>query len=290
MEKIERLRIYEGATAIVTGGASGIGKALAQELAKRGAEVVLADLQVEQAGIIADAIRASGGKATAVKLDVMDFRAVEQVAFDVFMRTGRLDYIFNNAGIMLSGGVHEFKTDDWDYIVNVNIRGVIAGIQAACPIMFMQGFGHIVNTSSISGLIPSPGEVAYAMTKHAVVGISNSLRGQAGLFGVRVSVLCPGLIRTPLMENGGKYGRNYTRIDPRIFSQIVERFKPMSPDFFASKSLDSLAKNRAIIIEPRWWRWLWRFYRLFPEYSITLSQKAFKMILIKTGMWPKTRK
>lgn len=284
------LRVFEGATVIITGGASGIGKAFAEELAKRGAEVVLADLQVEQAGIIADAIRATGGKATAVKLDVTDSPAVEQVVHETFLRTGRLDYIFNNAGIMLSGGVHEFKTDDWNYIVNVNIRGVIAGIQAACPIMFMQGFGHIVNTSSISGLIPSPGEVAYAMTKHAVVGLSKSLRGQAGLFGVHVSVLCPGFIRTPMMENGGKYGRNYTRIDPAISSQIAERFKPMSPDLFACKSLEAIAKNKAMIIEPPWWRWVWRFYRLFPEYSINLSQKAFKMILIKTGMWPKTRK
>jgi NAD(P)-dependent dehydrogenase (short-subunit alcohol dehydrogenase family) len=287
MEAKKELRIYDGATAIITGGASGIGQAIAEELAKRGCEVVLADLQFELAQKVALEIRAAGGKATAVKLDVMDYPAVEQVVQDAVVRTGRLDYMFNNAGIYINGDVHLFSIADWEHIVNVNIRGVIHGVHAAYPVMLMQGFGHIVNTSSIAGLIPSPGEVSYAMTKHAVVGLSKSLRAQADMLGIRVSVLCPGIIRTPMAENGGKFGKSYVNISPELRSQILEKVRPMPVDIFAKRVLDAVAKDRAIIIEPAWWKWLWRINRLFPEYSITLTQKFFKRALIKLGLWPK---
>ena len=287
MEANKKLRIYDGATAIITGGASGIGQAIAEELAKRGCDVVLADLQYELAQEVAAGIRAAGGKATAVKLDVTDYPAVEQVVRDTVVRTGRLDYMFNNAGIYINGDVHLFSIADWEHIVNVNIRGVIHGVHAAYPVMLMQGFGHIVNTSSIAGLIPSPGEVSYAMTKHAVVGLSKALRAQAGLLGIRVSVLCPGIIRTPMAENGGKFGKDYLNISPELRKELLEKVRPMPADLFAKKVLDAVAKNRAIIIEPAWWKWFWRIHRLLPEYSITLSQMAFKKTLIKLGLWPK---
>ncbi len=167
---------------------------------------------------------------------------------------------------------------DWEHIVNINIRGVIHGVHAAYPIMLTQGFGHIVNTSSIAGLLSTPGGVAYATTKYAVVGLSKSLRALAGLQGIRVSVLCPGIIRTPLAENGGKFGKSYSRMSPELRKQTLEKVKPMRPDLFAKKVLDAVAKNRAIIIEPSWWKWFWRIQRLLPEYSITLSQKSFKSI------------
>ncbi len=105
METNKRIRIFNGATAIVTGGASGIGRALAEELAKLGCEVVLADLQIELAEEVASEIRASGGKAKAVKIDVTDFPSMEHLAQETFKRTGRLDYIFNNAGIVIGGSV-----------------------------------------------------------------------------------------------------------------------------------------------------------------------------------------
>jgi NAD(P)-dependent dehydrogenase (short-subunit alcohol dehydrogenase family) len=129
MESNKTIRIFDGATAIVTGGASGIGRALAEELAKRGCEVVLADLQIELAEKVASEIRASGGKAKAVKIDVTDFSTMEQLVQETFKRTGRLDYIFNNAGIVIGGYVNHFGIEDWNQIVDVNLLGVINGIQ-----------------------------------------------------------------------------------------------------------------------------------------------------------------
>jgi NAD(P)-dependent dehydrogenase (short-subunit alcohol dehydrogenase family) len=287
MESNKTIRIFAGATAIVTGGASGIGRALAEELAKRGCEVVLVDLQIDQAEEAVALIKAAGGKAIAAKIDVRDFPAMEQVVRDTFKRCGRMDYIFNNAGIGIGGGVSQYSIEDWNYIVDVNLRGVINGVQAAYPLMIRQGFGHIINTASMAGLIPSPGNVAYATTKHAIVGLSNSLRAEAALLRVRVSVLCPGIISTPIWEGGGKYGKTYLIIPPELVKQMLEKARPMSPDIFAKKALHLVAKNKAIIIVPSWWKWYWWSNRLSPSVGIFLAQKFFQNTLKKLGMLQK---
>ncbi len=179
MESKKTIRVFDGTTAIVNGGASGIGRALAEELAKRGSEVVLADLQIELAEKVASEIHAVGGKAQAVGIDVVDFSAMERLIQDTVKRTGRLDYVFNNAGIGIGGSVEHYGIEDWHQILDVNLRGVINGVHAAYKVMIVQGFGHIVNTASLAGLMPSPGQVAYATTKHGVVGLSKSLRAEA---------------------------------------------------------------------------------------------------------------
>jgi len=284
MESNKTIRIFDGATAIVTGGASGIGRALAEELAKRGCEVVLADLQIELAEKVASEIRASGGKAKAVKIDVTDFSAMEQLVQETFKRTGRLDYIFNNAGIVIGGYVNHYGIEDWNKIVDVNLLGVINGIQAAYKIMIAQGFGHIVNTASMAGLMPGPGNVAYTMTKHAVVGLSKSLRAEAAQMEVRVSVLCPGVVRTPILEGGGKYGKMLIDIPPEQIRRLLEKLKPMSPNIFAKKVLNSVAKNKAIIIVPSWWKLFWWIDRLSPSLGIFLAQKRFQKMQKEFGI------
>src|ERR1043165_2150177 len=119
------LRTYQGAVAIITGGASGIGRALAEALAQRGAEVVLADLQIELAEEAAARIRSTSGKARAVALDVTDFAAVDRMVQETFSTSGRIDYLFNNAGIVVAGETHFYHLNDWDRVIDVNLRGVI---------------------------------------------------------------------------------------------------------------------------------------------------------------------
>lgn len=287
MKLNKKIRTFDRATAIVTGGASGIGRGLAEELALRGCEVVLADRQIELAEEVASKICASGGKARAFNADVTDFTAVEQVVQETFDRTGRLDYIFNNAGIGIGGNVMHFGIEDWNQMTDVNLRGVINGVQAAHRVMVAQGFGHIVNTASLAGLTPSPGNVAYAATKHAVVGLSISLRAEAAQLGVRVSVLCPGFVRTAILEGGGKYGKMLIDLSPeqhRQMLQMIEKFKPISPKVFAKKALNSVAKNKAIIIVPAWWKLFWWIYRLFPSLGIFLVQKPFQDFQKKISM------
>jgi NAD(P)-dependent dehydrogenase (short-subunit alcohol dehydrogenase family) len=266
--------------AIITGGASGIGRALGEALARRGAEVVLADRQIELAESVADGIRVKGGRATAAELDVSDFTAVERLVRQTVERLSRLDYMFNNAGIGIGGEVRYYDIKDWEQVLDVNIRGVVNGVQAAYPVMLRQGYGHIVNTASMAGLVPYPTVVSYCASKHAVVGLSLSLRIEAAEAGVRVSVLCPGVIRTPILE-GGKYGKTLQPLPPDVRSKLWERQRPMAADKFAVRALQEIAKNRPIIIIPGRWKLFWWLNRLSPRLSLYLGKTML-------GVWMKT--
>ena len=275
MEHASALRIFDGAVAIITGGASGIGRALSEALGRRGASVVLADRQMALAQEVAAGIRERGGQASAVELDVTDFTAVDQLVRATAQAQGRLDYMFNNAGIVIGGEVRVCHIEDWAAVLNVNLHGVVNGVQAAYPVMLSQGYGHIVNTASMAGLLPMPAAVSYATTKHAVVGLSKSLRVEAALYGVRVSVLCPGFIRTPILY-GGKYGKQLQPIPPEVQEKFIRQYRPMDPAVFAEKVLDALARNKPLIIVPGWWRLLWWLSRLSPALEFSLAQRGYR--------------
>jgi len=283
MESDNKIRVFADATAIVTGAASGIGRGLAEELSKRGCEVVLADLQIESTEKIANTINTGGGKATAAKINVTDYQALAQLVHETINRTGRIDYFFNNAGIGVFGTVDLHDVEDWNYIIDVNLRGVTNGIQAVYKHMISQGFGQIINTASVAGLIPTPGLAAYAATKHAVVGLSTSLRTEAAKFGIGVNVICPGFVRTAILDDcKGKYGKLLPAFSSEQLNRclkLAENFKPMDPNIFAEKVLNSVAKNKAIIIIPSWAKLIWLFHRLFPTTGINLTQFFFKKIL-----------
>jgi NAD(P)-dependent dehydrogenase (short-subunit alcohol dehydrogenase family) len=268
------LRTYQNAFAIITGGASGIGRALGEEMARQGAEVVLADLQAELAEEVAAGVRAKGGKARAVGLDVTDFSAVNRLVQDTMTTSGRVDYLFNNAGIVVGGEAHLYELEDWSRVIDVNLRGVANGVQAVYPLMRQQGFGHIVNTASIAGLIPLAGLLSYSATKHAVVGLSTSLRIEAALAGVRVSVLCPGAVDTAIV-GGGKFGKSLRPIPEELQRKLWNQANPISADSFARQALAAVAKNRAIIVIPWRWRVLWWLYRICPGLAVALIRREF---------------
>ena len=261
--------------AIVTGAASGIGRAIAEDLAFRGCRVVACDLEQAAVQEVAQAIRDRGLSATGALLDVQDFPRFLEVIGTTADEFGRLDFVFNNAGIAAGGEVLDLTPDDWQRVINVNLGGTINGVLAAYPVMRDQGFGHIINTSSMQGLLPAPLTAAYATTKHAIVGLSKSLRAEAAIYGVRVSVLCPGVIRTPLLE-GGRHGV-FLRTMPQdrqreLMRAFFERFRPMDPRAFASKAIDQVSRNRAIIVIPSWWKLLWWVDRASPSLSILLAK------------------
>ncbi len=266
-------RTHEGEVALITGGASGIGAALGRALAKRGAEVILADRQGAVADRVAAEIRSDGGRAVGVELDVRSLPAFERVAGDIAAREGRIDYLFNNAGIAVGGEMDTYEPRDWDDVIDVNLRGVAHGIQAVYPIMIRQGSGHIVNTASVAGLVTGAGEGSYAATKHAVVGLSKALRIEAERHGVRVSVLCPGAIRTPILT-GGRFGRlNYTGVSDEHILAMWAKTRPMDVDVMAKKTLAAVARDEAIIVIPRWWKALWYLERVSPELSMAVWRR-----------------
>jgi NAD(P)-dependent dehydrogenase (short-subunit alcohol dehydrogenase family) len=272
-----KLRIFSGAVAIVTGGASGIGRALSRALAKRHCEVVLVDLQSELAAGVVQVIRKEGGKASFIHADVSDFAAMDRAVNTTIQQTRRLDYMFNNAGIGIGLDVRDHTIEDWHRIVDVNLKGVINGIQAAYPVMINQGFGHIVNTSSMGGLKPTPGVVSYAATKAAVFQISRSLRIEAQEYGVRVSVLCPGVVRTPIMF-GGAYGKIPEGISKDKLEQIWKQFRPMDPEIFARTALRAVGQNKAFIIIPAWWRIFWYLDRVSTMLSMAVNKGFYRKV------------
>lgn len=265
-----------GKVAFITGGASGIGAALATRLADAGAEVWIADRQVEAAQALAQRFNAGGNKAHAIELDVRSYPSFERAIAEAMQQSGRIDYLFNNAGIGVGGEVDSYTLDDWNDVFDVNLHGVVHGIQAVYPIMIRQHSGHIVNTASMAGLLAGPGTVSYTASKHAVVALSKALRVEAEHHGVQVSVLCPGVIRTPIL-NGGKYGR-YEGVSEEALLKSWEALRPMAPDKFAERALRAVLRGDAIIIAPAWWKALWLLDRLSPSLSTRAGKLSLKRI------------
>ncbi|HXY64504.1 MAG TPA: SDR family oxidoreductase, partial [Mycobacterium sp.] len=227
---------------------------------------------------LAQRLNSGGAKAHAIELDVRDYPSFERAVAEAVRQSGRIDYLFNNAGIVVGGEIDSYTLDDWNDVFDVNLRGVVHGIQAVYPIMIRQHSGHIVNTASGAGLVASPGLGSYTASKHAVVGISKALRLEAERHGVQVSVLCPGPIRTPILT-GGQYGRTkMTGISDEEILKLWERVRPMAPEKFAKRALRAVLRGDAIIVVPAWSKAFWYLERLSPALSMRVAKVAFKRI------------
>jgi len=242
----------------VTGAASGIGAALTRALRAAGATVVPTDIA---AG--ADRI-----------LDVRDAAAFTALVDSVAADHGRVDFLFNNAGIALGGNAADLTLEHWHRIVDVNIFGVVNGTRAVLPHLTRQGHGKIVNTASMAGLLPSPKLAAYGLTKHAVVGLSTALRLELGPAGVGVHVICPGLIETPLLDTSDPEDLpdSFRGFDVRAHLSALMG-EPYPADRLAADVLAALSRDQPIIVTPRRAKAVWWFYRLSP----TLLMKAEKL-------------
>jgi len=251
---------FAGRTAIVTGAGSGIGAALSRALADEAAIVYCADIDLEAAERTVAGI--DGPDVSARQLDVTDAAALQALVDEVVARHGRLDLMFNNAGITLGGETEDITLAQWDQIIDVNLRGVVHGVAAAYPQMIRQGDGHIVNTASMGGLMAAGLLTTYVTTKHAVVGLSLALRSEAAAKGVRVTVVCPSAVDTPILDKGevGLFnGRDYY-----LKGQGIRH--PLAPDDLAREALAAVAANKAMLVTPRASRIAWRIGRLSPRF------------------------
>ncbi len=246
---------FRGKGCVVTGAASGIGFAVTEALLTTGAEVVMVDRDAKTLASAVEHLGALAGRAYLAHVDVTDPEQVRQAIQDAASRHGRLDVLFNNAGVGYTRPVAEATLDRWRRIIDINLWGVIYGVHAALPIMRKQGGGHIVNTASIAGLIPFPFQALYCATKYAVVGLSESFRFELADEHIHFSVICPGDVAT------------------RIYGTPLEgeRVEVKPPDHAIPAAeaariiLEGVAKREGIIVLPDTMRQLWEGYRTAPQ-------------------------
>jgi NAD(P)-dependent dehydrogenase (short-subunit alcohol dehydrogenase family) len=265
------MNYFEDKIAIVTGGASGIGRALCEELGRRGAAaVVVADVDVEGARKVAATI----GRAQAMRVDVSREGDVQGMVDETVSRHGRLDLIINNAGVTICGEVRDLSLDHWRRMIDVNLWGVIYGTTAAYQVMVGQGYGHIVNVASLDGLTPMPLATPYTAAKHAVVGLSTALRIEASDLGVRVSVACPGAVQTNILNETAFVGIKHEE----AIAGMQSEFKMAAPTDCARAILHGVERNRAIIIDTGTNRLFWHLYRISPSLYAALMKKGAEQI------------
>ena len=224
---------------------------------------MLADVNRER---LERAVTTLTGSVTTSQLDVRDAAAVESLVADVVARHGRIDLLFNNAGIVIGGRTDEMGVEHWERVLDVNLMGVVHGVAAAYPLMVEQGHGHIVNTASTAGLAPAVLVAAYSASKHAVVGLSGALRAEAAQYGVRVSVLCPGSVDTPILDEPAP-AELAPLASPVLTGREYMKFvglKPIPPEQFARAALRGVARNRSVIVAPASAKAVWYLQRFAP--------------------------
>lgn len=267
-------------TAFITGAASGIGRAIARQLADEGAAVFITDINAEALADVEQELKAKQVNVHAVSLDVSDKDAVFAAVADAEAKLGGLDAIFNNAGISFSDLVESMGYDDFERVMNIDFWGVVHGTKAALPSMLKRGSGHIVNVSSIFGIIGVPSQAAYCAAKHAVKGFNESLFYELKDTGVQVHSVHPGGVDTGIIKNGKHISGASGEIDAKELEERFAENARSTPEQAAETILNGVKRGKYRILVggdarfvdrlQRWLPNLWR--RIFPRLMPDLNQ------------------
>lgn len=262
-----------GELAVVTGAGSGIGRATALALAARGARIAISDVDAD--GLAGTAAELGADCAHQATLDVSDRAAFAAYAQTIQDDCGTPGIIVNNAGVGLAGELINMDPDDWDWLMGVNLNGVMHGCRYFGPMLAEAGKGHIVNIASMLGLMPLAGTAAYCASKFAVLGLSESLRGELGPRGVGVSAICPGLIKTRIAAEG-RSGDT----DPAEYAEAVKHFATRGADPMTVAKAICQAIERDIPVRPvrpeAWAAWYAR--RLAPRITQNAARWMRKVL------------
>ena len=249
------MKNFEGKTALVTGAGSGIGKATALALADAGARVAVSDIDEESARETAEIIRGKGFEARAFMLDVSKPEQARQLASRMKRSMGSPSILVNNAGIAVGGYFLDCSPESWQRIISINLMGVVHCCQAFVPLMVDSGGpGHVVNISSLLGYTGARGASAYCTTKFGVLGFSESLRAEMSEHGIGVSAICPGMIRTNIINDGILGSQQYDVEEKRAAIDALYERRNYSPDRVAKAIIVAIRRNRAVVpVTPEAW-------------------------------------
>jgi NAD(P)-dependent dehydrogenase (short-subunit alcohol dehydrogenase family) len=239
-----------GEVAVITGGASGIGRGTALAMANAGADIVLADVNDARLVEVAAEIAALGRRVLTVHCDVSRDEDVERLAQEAEARLGPVGVLMNNAGVVLRGALEHIELADWRWCLGINLFGVIRGIHAFLPRMIERRHGYIVNTGSVAGLVALTGEGApYVASKFAVVGLTEALALYARPFGIGVSLLCPGGVNTNLAETGRSIGMTPERErSETLMAQAVQGGKELQPEQVGDLVVQAVQAEQFLIL------------------------------------------
>lgn len=246
--------------AVVTGAGSGLGRAFCLDLVRRGAKTLAADINLEAARETVRLVEAAGGQAVAFKCDVSKREEVKLLAEEADKALGGADLVINNAGVAVGGPIDAIPLADWDWIMGVNLWGVIYGCHEFVPRFKAQGRGNIVNVASAAGLLSGPEMSPYNVTKAGVVALSETLAAELREFGVGVTVLCPTFFRT----NIARSGRTHSDLGADFIEKLMDRASVQAPDV-ARAALDAADAGKLYCVPHRDGRWAWRLKRAAPE-------------------------
>lgn len=228
-----------GRTALVTGAGSGIGAAIAAELARAGAYVLVQDLRPEAAAAVAGEIVAEGGDAGSVAGDVSNPDDVSSIVGSLLAARGRVDVLVNNAGLQYIAPIEQFPLEQWNRLLGVLLTGPFLFTQAVIPAMRRQGWGRIVNISSINGKRGDPGKVAYCSAKHGLIGLTRTASLETATDGITVNAICPGAVDTPLLRNqlgdvAAIHGLSEDEALDKVFLAAIPQKRLLDPSEIAS--------------------------------------------------------
>src|SRR6266403_4617096 len=251
------MRQLAGKTAFVTGGASGIGFALGAAFAQAGMKVMLADIETDALAEAVKSLHDFGPNVRGVACDVADSTSVERTAKASYQAFGNVHVVCNNAGVAAAGGIDNISLDNWRWVLDVNLMGVLHGIRTFLPHIRAHGEGgHIVNTASMAGMINGMGFSPYAASKFAVVSMSEGLAAQLKPLGIGVSVLCPEFVRTGIGESGRNRPQRYGATQPldpaspaaAMVAEIARRLQAgLDPAAVAARVLDAIGNDELYV-------------------------------------------
>ncbi|RJP26274.1 MAG: SDR family NAD(P)-dependent oxidoreductase [Actinobacteria bacterium] len=279
------IKDFAGKVVAVTGAANGIGREMARAFARRGARLVLAD--IDEAGLftVEEELEEAGVTVYAQPVDVSLAAEVEAFCENVYREMGRVDVLCNNAGVAVAGDFEAMSREDLARVVDVNLWGVIHGCHYFYPRMIAQGGGgHIVNTASAGGLAPFMALAIYCCTKYGVVGLSETLRAEAAPHGIEVSVICPGVIATDIVLRSSIRSCT-TRSSPERLVEITDRvlkLRGYTPDRVAAAAVRAVERNRAVVrVTPEAYLtdWAHRISRRAFDFATTNAARLARKVL-----------